>query len=63
MKVMATQKGFYKRLHKPGDTFEVPKDMFSETWMEAVKKPNKAVPKTVEVADKSISEEAEKVSD
>jgi len=33
MKVTATKAGFYERLHKPGDEFEISEEKFSESWM------------------------------
>lgn len=37
MRVRAIKRGFYVKLREPGETFDVPKDMFSENWMERVK--------------------------
>lgn len=35
MKVRATQTGFLGRFHSPGEKpFDVPEELFSETWME-----------------------------
>ena len=36
MKVKATEVGFYECFREVGDTFDIPKELFSETWMERV---------------------------
>lgn len=45
VKVRATQPGHYKRLRQVGETFNIPENLFSKTWMEKVEEKSKPGPK------------------
>lgn len=41
IKVRAIKPGFYQRLYKTGETFQVPREKLSRSWMEPVESEKK----------------------
>lgn len=50
MNVIATQVGFYVKLRKPGDEFDVPERAFSAKWMKRVEESKAEAPAEVPAA-------------
>lgn len=59
MRVRATKRGFFVKLHEVGDTFGCPETRFSKKWMERVEEPAPAPAEVPVVETVAIGEPAE----